>query len=386
MSNQVLALTTTAGGINNYRIFNAANHLIGAPNYDVFSPLSYQREIQEDKSIAERFLEESVKTKISVGALILAYLANEQGPYDTIWTNDFQENSVIYALHQQEKHGTTLIADVDDHFETVPAGNVAADSWISTRPKRIYRELLESADRPTASTPFLADLYGAALCPNFVEPDKWGGEVSPNRQPGGKWADDIVILCAAGAGRGADFLGIEWALRKAIELPNVKIAFVGWVPDWAETYPVGKKVAFCKWTDLALYPQMMAWAKPDIMISPMEHHDFNLAKSNLKWLEAGMLGACFVGEKWGEYERTVEHGRTGVLCDGPDQWKEVLPEICMNRDLREAIARRGADAVNRDWTWPAVKDAWTKGVLGDEHSGNRIIRGPDEQFESATAG
>lgn len=382
MSNQVLALTGTGPAINKYRIFNAASQLYD--DYDIFAPAKYIDELTPER--AKQLAKESTKSSVDPLGLIMAYLSAEQGPYDVIWTNEFHEQPMIYLQHQQEKHGTKIIADIDDWFEDVPAGNIASPSWQSLRPKRVFREILESADQAIASTPFLAEQYNAALCPNFVVPDEWKDhEISPNRAPGGKWSDDVIIMCAAGAGRGEDYLLLEAALRQALMLENVKVCFVGWVPDWAEEYPVGRKVVFCRWTDLKDYPAMMAWAKPDLFISPMVHNDFNLAKSNLKWLEAGMLGACFVGERWGEYERTVEHGKTGVLCNGPDEWQVVLPELCMDRELREAVARRGAMAVEESWTWPAVKEAWTKGVLGDEHSGKRTLRGPvSEQRPAAT--
>ena len=110
---------------------------------------------------------------------------------------------------------------------------------------------------------------------------------------------------------------------------------------------------------------MLRWINPDIILSPMEKNDFNLAKSNLKWLESGAVGACFVGERWGEYERTVEDGVTGVLASGREEWAEKLLWLASSPQDRRIIGKNGSKMVQSHWTWPAVEKDWRAAILGE---------------------
>jgi len=154
-------------------------------------------------------------------------------------------------------------------------------------------------------------------------------------------------------------------------LPNVKALVVGIVPKGALEYPVGK-VVYSRWIPVDKYGKVLNYYSPDIIVSPMLHNDFNLAKSNLKWLESGAVGACFMGERWGEYQRTVLDGVTGALADGESDRTEKLLWLCTEHDARKEIAAEGAKEIAQNWTWDAVKDAWVQGVLGDGASDNRV--------------
>lgn len=367
MSSKVLVIPCGGKGVQNYRVWAPLGQLIG----DEFEVLDLHDLMEgahwETKA---RWKNDADKAGTTPSAMALScWLKANPGPWDWVYTNDHREEAIIFVQHLRETQGTKIVADCDDLFTDIPAGNLARMHW-NMRRKRVHRELLEEADFTVVSTPRLAQEFGGTVCPNYMDPSKWNNPRGPDRSKGGVYEYDVVIYCPAGTGRAEDYLNKEVAFRRVLdELPYVKILCMGWTPAWAQDY--FGRVVFGEWVDFKFYPILTQWIAPDIVVSPMEHNEFNKAKSNLKWLEAGMMNACFMGERWGEYERTVEDGVTGVLADSEDEWLYKLKAICADQVSRQAIAANGREAVLKDWTWNAVEPMWRKGVLGDEPDSNR---------------
>lgn len=362
--------------VRKYRLANPVKMLFpeGNTNLDLDAVLKSMEEWMK-KDLRDRANHIGVPPN---GLLIEDWLEQFGTKWNLVWSNDHRLDLVTLAEHLKDE-GAELVADVDDWFEAIPRGNLSSQGWY-TRKKQEYRALLQNADRVTCSTPFLAEKFGGIVCPNFIVPEEWEWPIRPTRR-----AEECLIVVPAGSGRAGDYLPMESAFRTVLEMPHVKILFIGWQPDWSYEYPVGKVVT-SMWWELADYPRFMRWAAPDILVSPMEHHDFNLAKSNLKWLEAGACGTCFVGEKWGEYERTVRDGETGFLSDGEKEWTETLMHVCTDSQHRKAVAEAGSAEVLRSWVWSAVSADWRKGVLGDGASLDRSVHDPGERCLTAATG
>ena len=305
-----------------------------------------------------------------VGRDLVKWLEKNGMEWDGFWTNAYTKPSQAVTDLMRD-FDIPVIIDVDDYFDEIPTGNVAHSAWFH-RKKVEYNHQLANADRRVTTTPWLAEHYNCQIAPNFVNPDgwlKWGAR--PRND------DSCVLLHCGSVNRAEDYLTQEQAFRAFLDLPNTKIIFMGWMPKWADDYPVGK-VVFCRWVEYEKYQRMMRWLAPDLLVSPMVHNKFNLAKSNIKWLEAAMCHACFVGERWGEYERTVEDGVTGVLADGHEEWAEKLRNLALDTDSRREIAKKGYDEVVSMWTWEAVGPLWKAAVGGEEvanGSGSEWIAG-----------
>ncbi len=277
--------------------------------------------------------------------------------WDYLWTAHYGPDSLAVQDLLREQ-GVEIVAEIDDWFEDIPKGNPAFRAWWGQK-REWMSEMLQRADRVAASTPALAEYYGGRYAPNFVDPAEWEYPARKGKNP-----EECVLLCNGGRGRAADYLGIEGPLRRFLEEPNTKVVFMHTFPEWALGYPPGK-VVYCAWVPLEDYRRVVRWISPDVLVSPLEHNRFNEAKSNLKWLEAGMSAAMFVGERFGEYARTVEEGRTGILADGEQEWTDALIWAARNPDERRRVALRGCSEVSSKWTWSAVQDLWEKAVRGD---------------------
>ena len=328
---RVLAIVQSVPAVRWYRFENAARHMPEVTYYHNDGQAGWE----------DRFGE---------------WLAENGLEWDVVWTSDWT-NPMAAFLDLLRENGARVVAEVDDLFEDLPEGNSALLAWRGKRRDK-YLALLKGADRVVSSTPFLAERHGGLVAPNFIDSGQW---IHPNRPT--KDLDECVILCPAGTGRVGDYLSQAEAFQAVLELEHVKMVFMGTFPEWALRYPAGK-VVWCRWTPIETYTKMMRWIAPDIIVSPMEHNDFNLAKSNLKYLEAGACRAAFVGERWGEYERTVTHGETGLLASTPAEWAEALVGLATDLNLCRGLGKAASDDVQSNWTWEAVGQQWTDAILG----------------------
>ena len=110
---------------------------------------------------------------------------------------------------------------------------------------------------------------------------------------------------------------------------------------------------FAEWTEL---PEMIA--SIDINLAPLEESIFNEAKSENKWVEAALVRVPTVATNLGAFQRMIEHGRTGILCDTVEDWYTELENwfLVMRRELRlhsrrMNIVKRSVLHCTQDYLW-----------------------------------
>lgn len=87
---------------------------------------------------------------------------------------------------------------------------------------------------------------------------------------------------------------------------------------------------FLPWQQL---PELIA--SVDINLAPLDDTIFNEAKSENKWVEAGLVKVPTVASNVGAMRRMIVHGETGLLCDTIHEW-----ENCLERLITDDIYRR----------------------------------------------
>ncbi|MEM9245455.1 MAG: glycosyltransferase, partial [Cyanobacteria bacterium P01_F01_bin.153] len=143
------------------------------------------------------------------------------------------------------------------------------------------------------------------------------------------------------------------------KFPQVRLRVVGHleVPetlaekfgDAIETLPIvpwKKLPALYRDTDINLAP-----LNPDV--------PFTAGKSELKFVEAGLMGVPTVASKWGPYEQTITSGHNGWLCETEADWVEGLSQLIENPDLRQQLGGTAqTDVRDRYLTRSALVDSW----------------------------
>jgi len=181
------------------------------------------------------------------------------------------------------------------------------------------------------------------VLPNCIDPEDWMGHmVDPMRK------DDksIRIIFAGGAGHYGDLLECQTAVTRIMdEYPNVRMFFMGCFPDWAVKWskdardPSNNRAFSVHWADFTLWRRILMWGGFDIALAPLVNNQFNLCKSNLKYLDYSMAGVSGVYSSIDTYA-DVKHEDTGMVAHTPEQWYNALRQLVKDGNLRQHIARQ----------------------------------------------
>jgi len=84
----------------------------------------------------------------------------------------------------------------------------------------------------------------------------------------------------------------------------------------------------------------------DINLAPLERRNvFTDCKSEVKYLEAGLLGIPTVASPVGGYAKAITNGQTGFLCDSTTEWEEVLSALIEQPAKRETVGQSARENV-----------------------------------------
>lgn len=247
--------------------------------------------------------------------------------------------------------GAKLVMDIDDNIWQVPVGNIArnAEGW--DKYVAVNTGLLSCADYITVATePLRLALHSIneniEVLPNIVDPKEWlfkrkkhtkiriGWVWSPTHIP------DIPVVAEA----------LEKIYNKYKD--EIEIVIFGREHNLFK-FPTTniKGVPFNE------YPRVFTEAGIDISICPLADNDFNKCKSNIKWLESTLAGACVVASKVYPYEHSIKHGKTGYLADSTNQWVKHLSYLIENKEKRQEVAHNALQTVLKEYT---SNDKWIK--------------------------
>ncbi|WP_157235536.1 glycosyltransferase [Methylosinus sp. LW4] len=102
-----------------------------------------------------------------------------------------------------------------------------------------------------------------------------------------------------------------------------------------------KRYEFMPWSDL---PKV--YHLSDISLAPLEYdNEFTEAKSELKYLEAALLGVPTVACDLGAFRVFIQNGVDGVLCADEREWREGLSKLVSDSDYRRSIGLRAQEEV-----------------------------------------
>jgi hypothetical protein len=153
-----------------------------------------------------------------------------------------------------------------------------------------------------------------------------------------------LILWRGMGNHDADLLDFLPVMAEVARLPlfhGWKFYFLG-QPAWQiyDTLPP-ETFEFDPGADAFLYYELLCRLAPYIVIRPHRTIPFNLARSNIAWLEATGAGAVTVAPDWPEWQRP------GVVnYDGRDQYRDRLIELIKTWNEGEPHPNV---ALSRDW-------------------------------------
>ncbi|NCD17235.1 MAG: glycosyltransferase family 1 protein, partial [Actinobacteria bacterium] len=253
---------------------------------------------------------------------------------------------VIYSMRNIEKF--KVIVDIDDNIWNTPIGNATfTDGKLQAQKIVALTESVKSADYVTVSTEPLKEMLSpvndnVVVLPNFINPEEWKFERKKH--------DKLRIGWVWSPTHFPDMQIIQKPLEKILKKYPVEMVMFG-----TEKNVFSFDTTNIKGVKYTEYPKAFMEEGIDISIAPLSDNDFNKAKSNIKWLESSLAGACFVGSRVYPYQKSVKQGKTGFLCNKEASWVNTLSKLIENPSLIQEVAKNAKEQViknyssNKEW-------------------------------------
>ena len=261
-------------------------------------------------------------------------------------------------ISEARRLGVTIVWEVDDLiFDLELYKRNANLASVSKRERatllhgvELYREAMMASDRTIASTTTLARLMEDATGrPSHVVENALDRETldfAANAVGQARRDDDrIVVFYGSGTTtHDADVAVAAGAIARAMrDEPRLVLRIVGPLnlPPVLDAF--ADRIERRPLTDYRNYLAELAHA--DISIAPLERTIFNDAKSNIKLIEAAIVGVPSVCSPAAEFKRVVTHGVDAYLADTEEEWVVSLLALAHDRDRRRSVGAAARDAI-----------------------------------------
>ncbi|MBR1420727.1 MAG: glycosyltransferase, partial [Selenomonadaceae bacterium] len=132
--------------------------------------------------------------------------------------------------------------------------------------------------------------------------------------------------------------------------PNVKIFVIADQKFFGALTTKNKLYFKHEKTGMAYVPYeyyLQTMRKSDIILMPLAENEFNVGKSDIKFLEASAQGVATIASPT-VYSDTIEDGKTGFIYHSPEEFRSKLEILITNSKKRREMARAAYDYVKEN--------------------------------------
>jgi glycosyltransferase involved in cell wall biosynthesis len=214
----------------------------------------------------------------------------------------------------------------------------------------LYRAAMLECDYGIASTQGLADaMREAGVGEVFVvenaldkETVRAATKVSDKRKH-----QDGIVRIVYGSGtktHDADFRVAAPAIKRVLlARPNVHLVVIGELNLPVDYSDIRGQLERLPLSDYPIYLERLAAC--NINIAPLENSVFNDSKSNIKFLEASIVGLPSVCSPSAAFRAAINPGNNGFLPEDDRAWERDLLALIDDAGLRASVAQRAHDYV-----------------------------------------
>jgi glycosyltransferase involved in cell wall biosynthesis len=255
-------------------------------------------------------------------------------------------------IEKAKKYNKTVIFDIDDlMIDTKYTNTIPYVKSMSVNDKKLYDDgviatgrLLSMCDMAITTTEALAE-----------ELQKYVSDVTINRNVASeqmvklseealkrnfnKNGNKVKIGYFSGSiTHNPDFAIVLPALVRLMEkYSQVELLLVGELDIPVELKTFKERITVSKMINWQKLPDLIS--EIDINIAPLEDTIFNRAKSENKWIEASLVKVPTVASRVGAFEKMIENGKTGILCENTvEDWYGKLELLVQNLNIRTELA------------------------------------------------
>jgi len=260
----------------------------------------------------------------------------EVADYDVIVVQTGASKSIVELMRRANELGKTTVYDIDDDVFNIPPTNQAYETWVDPERRAGAKEAIRLASVVTTTTPHLARELrqlnpNVRVLPNMLPSEYWNVERPDN-------GDKVIVGWAGSGSRSADLGMIRTVIPNLLDrYPQMEFHVTG--DDNAEAFAPHPRIRVLDGVQIEQLADLVA--PFDIGLAPIRDTKFNLAKSDLKFLEYGILGIPTVASWLEPYMHSIRPGENGMLAKSDKDWLKLLSKLIEDVGLRK---RMGAAA------------------------------------------
>lgn len=242
------------------------------------------------------------------------------------------------SLVQAVRDNKPCFMEVDDFFSGVPHSSIAFDSNAPGDSQDYWstRQMMESTG-VIVTTQWLKNQYSKYnpnihIIPNCIDFRLWDKEPKENEK--------VRIGWIGGATHEGDLKMVKEALYEVLDkYENVEVVICSSPPPNWTIHP--KLKLMDKWAFIDEYANHVKSLNFDIGIAPLRDHNFNRAKSNLRYLEFSACGIPTVASDVEPFKKDF----SGVNCSTHQEWVNALSRFIEDPEYRKREGQKAHDLV-----------------------------------------
>ena len=217
---------------------------------------------------------------------------------------------------------------------------------------RLYRRAMLACDKAIASTDHLAAVMRQAGVPETLvvenaldaETLEAAASLRVQRAARAETGDVLIVYGSGTKTHDVDFARAAPALiRLMSEHPGIRLRIVGELTLPPGIGAFGARVERFAPKDYRTWLALLSEA--DIALAPLEDTKFNDAKSNIKFLEAAVLGIPSVCSPRANFRAAIVDGETGLLAEEEPAWFDALSRLVDGAGSRRRIGEAALRSV-----------------------------------------
>lgn len=255
-------------------------------------------------------------------------------------------------IKKAKRYNKTVLFDIDDlMIDTRYTKTIPYVQAMSENDKKLYDDgvvamgkLLSMCDAAITTTEVLADELGKYISDVTINRNvasEYMIKISEDAWKRNSNKEENIVKIGYFSGsitHNPDFAIVLPALVRLMEkYQHVELILVGELDIPRELKVFKERIVVSKMISWKRLPDLIA--EIDINIAPLDDTIFNRAKSENKWIEASLVKVPTVASRVGAFEKMIENGKTGILCENTiDEWYGKLELLVQNSNIRKTLA------------------------------------------------
>ena len=293
---------------------------------------------------------------------------------ERFWRPDISLLRAESLVKKIRNNRTCFVYTLDDNLLDLERSDVSEKQAIEQR--MVVRYFLREADGVIVSTKFLKQRFltfnkNIFVVPNALDERIFQKELLSKKLSYYKNNKKSKVIGYMGTKtHDKDIMMIMKALREMLVKyqGTVKLQLIGGISDQSIIQLFGElpietvKVPCYEYNEfMAWMTQMVRW---DLAIAPLEDNLFTQCKSDIKFLDYGILGIPGIYSSVSPYKDEVIHRKTGYLVQNTtESWANAIDDLLSDDILRDHIRQESNNYVSNNRTLQQCASDWQQAIM-----------------------